>query len=229
MTTRTNARIAGLAFLVYIAAAFPAMVLHSRAVGSGTTAAKLASIAQHVPEMRLAILLDLVGCFCALILAVTLYAITRDVDPDLALMVLAFRTGEGVIGALSLPQAIDQIWLATVSGPSAPDPTTANALAAMLLKLPSGGMMIGASFFAVGSLCFSYLLLRGRLIPVVLSWIGVIGSVLVVVLLPLQLAGFVSGPITQWMWLPLLAFEVPLGFWLIIKGVAAPARRQAAQ
>jgi hypothetical protein len=26
------------------------------------------------------------------------------------------------------------------------------------------------------------------------------------------------------MWLPMLTFEVPLGLWLIIKGVATPAR-----
>src|SRR5262249_55778262 len=228
MTIRTNARIAGLAFLVYIAAAFPAMVLHSRAVGSGETAAKLASIAQHVPEMRLAILLEVVGCFCALILAVTLYAITREVDNDLALMVLAFRTAEGVIGGLSLSHPVDQIWLATVSGPNAPGPAPANALPAILFKLPSRGLMIGAALFAVGSLCFSYLLLRGRLVPVVLAWIGVLGSILVLVILPFQFAGLVSGPITEFMWLPLLAFEVPLGFWLIFKGVAAPARRQSA-
>jgi hypothetical protein len=30
------------------------------------------------------------------------------------------------------------------------------------------------------------------------------------------------------MWLPMLAFEVPLGLWLIIKGVAMPARAPSA-
>jgi hypothetical protein len=46
--------------------------------------------------------------------------------------------------------------------------------------------------------------------------------------LPLQLAGFLAGPITSVMWLPMLAFEVPLGLWLIIKGVGKPARAQLA-
>lgn len=30
---------------------------------------------------------------------------------------------------------------------------------------------------------------------------------------------------TGYMWLPMLAFEVPLGLWLLIKGVATPATR----
>jgi len=38
----------------------------------------------------------------------------------------------------------------------------------------------------------------------------------------------VVGPITSLMWLPMLAFEVPLGLWLLTRGVAAPTRTQPA-
>jgi hypothetical protein len=70
--------------------------------------------------------------------------------------------------------------------------------------------------------CFSavVLLLRGRMIPVALAWLGVLASVLFVVILPLQLAGLVGGPVTGFMWLPMLVFEVALALWLLIKGVA---------
>ena len=40
--------------------------------------------------------------------------------------------------------------------------------------------------------------------------------------LPLQLAGWLRGPITSLMWLPMAAFEVPLGLWLLVRGVAPP-------
>ena len=46
-----------------------------------------------------------------------------------------------------------------------------------------------AIYFAVGSLLFSWLILRGRLIPAALAQLGVIASALLVVILPLQLAG----------------------------------------
>src|SRR5438552_3170738 len=58
-----------------------------------------------------------------------------------------------------------------------------------------------------------------------LAWLGVVASVLLVLGLPLQLAGFLGGPVTWLMWLPMLVFEVVLGLWLLIKGVATPARR----
>ncbi len=37
------------------------------------TAAKLASIAQHAADVRVAIVLELLGCICALVLAVMLF------------------------------------------------------------------------------------------------------------------------------------------------------------
>jgi Domain of unknown function (DUF4386) len=227
MTRTTNARVAGFTFLVYIAVALPGMVLYNRATGGEGIAAKLAGIAQHASDVRVAILLELAGCFCALVLAVTLYAITRDEDPHLAMLALTCRVGEGVIGAASLPGDLGPLWLATVAGADAPDPAAAKALGAFLLKLPDWSMPISATFFAVGSLLFAYLLLRGRMVPVALAWLGVLASILVVVCLPLQLVGILGGPITRLMWLPMLAFEVPLGLWLLIKGAAMPARRQS--
>ena len=47
-------------------------------------------------------------------------------------------------------------------------------------------------------------------------------SILLVVALPLQLAGFIEGPVTNFIWIPMLLFEVPLALWLLIKGVALP-------
>lgn len=82
-----------------------------------------------------------------------------------------------------------------------------------------------AIFFAVGSLLFSWLLLRGKLIPAALAQLGVIASFLLVLLLPAQLAGLFGGAmswgssITWLVWLPMLIFEVVLAFWLMIKGV----------
>ena len=227
MTRRTNARVAGFTFLFYIAVAFTGMVLGSGASSGEGTAAKLANIAQHASTVRVAVVLELLGCFSALVLGVTLYAITRDQDPDLAMLAMICRVAEGVIGADSLSRPLQRLWLATAAGPDAPDPASANALAAFLLKLP-GGWTVNAIFFAVGSLLFSYLLLRGRMIPVALAWLGVFASILAVVVLPLELVGVVRGLITQLVWLPMLVFEVTFALWLLIKGAAMPPRKPSA-
>src|SRR5438552_7224237 len=66
-----------------------------------------------------------------------------------------------------------------------------------------------------------YLLLRGRMVPVSIAWLGVFASGLLTVALPLQLAGFPTGPLTgYYQWLPALVFQIVLALWLLIKGVS---------
>ena len=225
MTRTTNARIAGFTFLVYIAAGITSMVLFGRATSGEGVAAQLASIAQHAIDLRLTILLGLLMNLSALVLAVTLYAITREQDRDLAMLALTCRVAEGIAG-MDVSGTLGLLWLAKGTEATALDPGAASALAAFLLKV---GQTMGASatFFAIGSTLFSWLLLRGRMIPVALAWLGVVASIFLVVCLPLQLAGLLGAPITTFMWLPMLLFEVPLSLWLIVKGVA-PAQRQPA-
>ena len=66
MTHRANARIAGFTFLFYIAVAFPAMLLFDKATSGVGIHAKLATIAQHTTEMRVAVLLGVLSSFSAL-------------------------------------------------------------------------------------------------------------------------------------------------------------------
>ena len=213
MTRRNSARLAGFAYLFYIAVAFPSMVLMSRATGGDGMAAKLASVAQHAADVHLVAVLSLLSSCCALALAVSLWSITRGQDPDLAMLGLTCRVAEGITGAVSIPASLGLLWLAT----NAPDPASAQALGGFVLQ---DSPLVAASFFALGSLLFSWLLLRGRMIPVALAWLGVVASILIVVGLPLQLGGLLRGAVTQLMWLPMAAYEIPLGFWLVFKGVA---------
>jgi len=222
MTRTTNARIAGVTYLAYIALGIPAMVLFDRASNAQGTAARLARIAQHASDVRIALLLTLLTCFAALVLAVALYGITRDQDRELAVLALSCRVGEGVLNAVGPLITLGLLWLGTAANEAgAPD---AEALGGLLLKVRGWSGTISATFFAVGSTVFSFLLLRGRMVPVPLAWLGVGASVLLVVGLPLELAGFFGGPVVWLMWLPMLVFEVALALWLLIKGVAVPER-----
>jgi hypothetical protein len=173
MTTRTNSRVAGVTFLVYIAAGIASLALAGRT---------------HATDV-----LALVTSLSALVLGVTLYALTRDQDRDLALLALVCRIVEGVPG--------------------------------------HGG---GAVFFALGSTIFCWLLMRGRMIPAALAWLGVIASALLVAVLVLQRAGLFGAAaswysgVTWLVWLPMLVFEVTFALLLIVKGVAEPSFRKRA-
>jgi len=162
---RIYARVAGITFLFYIIAGISSLAL---------------------PDQTLvADVLPLLLNFSAIVLGVTLYMITREQGPGLALLALICRVLEAVHGE-------------------------------------------SAIFFAVGSTLFSWLLLSGRMIPIALAWLGVVASVLLVVILPLQLAGLFGGSmswsasITWIVWLPMLVFEVAFALWLLIKGVVVP-------
>jgi Domain of unknown function (DUF4386) len=222
MTKRTNARVAGFAFLFYIAVGVTQLVL-SRVTEADSTAARLALIAQHAWRIRVNIVLTLVICATAVVLAAALYGITRDEDPDLALVGLAFRVGEGVLAAIGALTSLGLLWLATDADPALA--ATTPALAELLLQIQGWNVTIIATFFALGSTVFSWLLLRGRLIPVPLAWLGVVASVLLVVGLPLRLVEVISGSVTQLLWLPMALFEIPLGFWLLITGVRPATAR----
>jgi hypothetical protein len=171
MTRTTAARVAGFTFLFYIVAGISSMAGAFRG-----PAAELAMYAQNAS---------------AVILALTLFVVTRVEQPVWAALGMIFRLAEGAIGS-----TLD------LSGITLSQPT-----------------LVGATLFAIGSTFFCWLLLRGHMLPRALAWIGVIASVILVIGLPLQLGGLLGAPLTMLMWMPMLAFELPSGLWLLIKGV----------
>ncbi len=77
MTRTTYASIAGFTLLFYIAVGVAQLVLFGGMTAGEGTAAKLASMARDATEVRVDVVLGLLTCFVALVLAVALYAITR--------------------------------------------------------------------------------------------------------------------------------------------------------
>lgn len=202
MTPTTNARTAGIAFIVYFAAVMTQVAV--------------------VRDPHLRIILTLIGQFSALVLAVTLYALTRAYDPDLAMLGLVCRTAEGIIGATLLPVSLAFGSTAAVGGTLASPVAATSDLTSLLASVRAWNTVVSALFFAVGSTAFAWVMLRRRVIPTGLAWLGVVASALMVVALTLQLAGVVQGRVVAIASLPIVLFELPLGVWLIAKGVPAP-------
>src|SRR5262245_18036553 len=134
MTRMLNARLAGSALLVYIAAGIASMVVFGKASSGDTIARRLAAIAQHQSTIGVVLLLAVVQCFCALVLGVTLWAITREEDPDLSMLGLVCRVAEGIIGATSIPEMQRLMWLASSGGTEMPNADAVNAFGTYMLK-----------------------------------------------------------------------------------------------
>jgi hypothetical protein len=201
MTRPTNARVAGLAFLVYIAAGLSSM--------------------RTEPGPLVDVVLAFVMCLCAFTLGVTLFAVTCDEDRDIAMMGMVCRVAEGIVGIAFM--SLSLATRAARTAPAAPDAATFQAFGTLLSSAGRLNVSVGGFLFAVGSTMFCWLLLRGRLIPIVLAWLGVAASVLLVIALPLQLGHVLTAPYTLLIWIPMAAFEIPAGIWLLIKGVPWPA------
>jgi hypothetical protein len=219
MTRPTNARLAGVAFLAYIGTGIADLILFAKATTGADVAARLASLAQHLTAVRVSALLELLTFFEAATLAVTLYALTRDEDADLALLAFACRIAEGVLGAVAAVGTLRLASAAAASVTTSADSDAARALGTSLLVRSGSSGTIGALCFAVGSTLFCYLFLRARSIPIALAWLGVIASALLVIMLPVQLAGFLPRAVEWPMWMPMLAFELTFASWLIFTGM----------
>ena len=159
MTAAINARLAGIAYLAYLVFGIGGMAI-------GTAAASAVS--------------GVMTSFCALLLGVTLYAITRETDHDLAMLAMLCRVLEAAPGE-------------------------------------------GEIYFAVGNTIFCWLLLKGRMIPAALALIGLVSSAALSVLVLLQTGGLFGGrmewssPVTWFVWLPVLIFELSFAYWLLRK------------
>jgi len=226
MTLRVNARVAGLAFLLNFVTGIGRAVLFAQVSAGDGPAARLASIAQHPALVRVTALLVLLEFVYQAVLAVTLYALTRDQDRDLALLGLGCRLTEGVIAAIATGSRLDLLAVATASrSATGADAAAAQALGATLLNGSSGP---AALCFALSSLIFASLFLRARSIPVWLARFGVVASILALLEVPLPMLGFPDGPMTIVPWIPMALFEVILALWLLTRVVRPSTPRPPA-
>jgi hypothetical protein len=144
----------------------------------------------------------------------------KAVGPTLALLAMLFRLGEGLLGSLPLLGKLELMQLATTRAVGAANGFGDLSLGNEILHRPGNGL--SEFCFVVGGFLFAYLFLRGRLIPRWLAWIGVVTIGAQLICIPLHIATMVPGSIVNWLWFPILLYEVPLGIWLIVKGTESP-------
>ncbi|WP_460707673.1 DUF4386 domain-containing protein [Myceligenerans halotolerans] len=216
MSSRIAARLAGALFLFVMVSVLVASALQGE---TGDAGEALRAISERTLPYRASIVALLVAAVASLALGVTLYAVTRRQDENLAMLALVCRVAEAgpyvvqIVGALAL--------LSLSGSPGA----TELALAVLAADAVSWGVNIGATFFAVSSAVFAYLLLRARAIPMFLSVTGLVASLILVVAIPMETAAGVTTAegASMLLWLPMFVFEIGAGFWLLLKGVR-PAR-----
>lgn len=227
MIRARNARVAGFTFLFYIAVGIGGVITCNLATSGSTTADRLTSVAAHPVSVTLSFICLLLTILCALILGITLFALTRQQDLDLARFAMSCRFLEAAINAFPAIALLALISLATGNETASAEASTRDAIASLLLKVQGWSTPTSATMFAIGSAIYCALFLRGRLAPAWLMRLGLIASILLIVVEPLEAARVVGGLIAAIVWLPMLAFEAPFGIWLLVTGAESRAREMS--
>jgi len=188
----------------------------------------LSNISESTLSVRLGVLTLIVSSISTFILAAMLYAITKHQDKNLAILALSCRAAEAALYAVGITSVLTLLSLSEgTASASGNELSSAQAIGDFVSNAWSLSTNIGAIFFAVGSALYSYLFFKARSIPVLLSLLGLVASLILVVGVPLQTAASrstvdgASGAI----WIPMIIFELSTGLWLLIKGAEVPESR----
>lgn len=226
MTLRTSARVAGIMFLLYIALGIAGLLFFNTATNGGEDVA-IATLARHVGDLRSAAACTLLTMLDAIVLGVTLFSLTRSVDSEFASIALGCRIVEAAVNGFVVVALLVLSRLVEVPG-ALESSASAPGMVAFVLGVPRAANAVAATSFAVGSALFCYLFLRGRLIPKLLAGLGLLGSCLIAVGMPLSILNLLPAPLVALIWAPIAIFEIVVAFWLFFKGiVTVHAEREA--
>lgn len=208
----------GATFLIVIGTSLAGGLMLRAAIGNGSAADILASVATNADVLRAAVLIDLVTSLGIVALAALLYVVLRSQSPALALIALGWWLLEAAFMAISRTGALVLIPVSqAVAGGGIPEPSAYQALGASVNEgIVSGGYTVHMFFYCAGGIIWYSLLYRSGYVPHALSLLGVAAVVVGLGGIALELFG-ASVPMA--VFLPILAFELIIGAWLLVRGI----------
>lgn len=221
---RNAARVAGFTFLFSIAIVIAANYgISFRLNVPGNAAETAQNIMANEGLYRINIACNLLYAATTGVLLSALYVVLKPVDPSLALVAAFCRlvvalmwgvTAHNMLGALRIMNGGTYL--------SVFEADRLLALASLHRDASYDAYYIGLPFWALASTACSYLFFKSRYIPRALAAFGVISSAWCV----FCAFAFVISPDFQntvhpgWFDVPMVIFEMALGFWLVFKGVS---------
>jgi len=162
-------------------------------------------------------------------LVFSLFTILRPVSPYLALLALGWRIGEVVLQAGA---KVPDYLLLTLSQSAAASPGSGIAglesLAQVLIAGSTRAVWLSWVFLTIGSIFNNALFYRSKAIPAALAIFGLASTALYTLGSALALVTDLPESAAQGMMLPLVLFELSLGFYLAIFGIRERAPQRSA-
>jgi hypothetical protein len=230
---RKAARVAGFTFLFAIVIVILANYgINFRLIVPGNAVDTARNIMAHETLFRLNIACNLIYVVNVVVLLATLYVILKPVNRNLALVAVFFRLVFALMWGIT---ALNTLGALRLLGDAAYLPVfkadQLQTLARLHLTASYDAYYVGLPFWGLASTVCSYLCFKSRYIPRVLAAFGVISSSWCVIcaFAYLVFPSFTNTVDASWFDVPMVMFEMALGFWLLIKGLRPSAMAESSQ
>jgi uncharacterized membrane protein YqjE len=214
-------RLLGAMFLVVIVTSAVGGALRSAAVGTGDISATLVHIANQPELARMSMLAHMLNSLGVVALAALLYIVLRTQHRIIALIALGWwllEAGFGALGEIGT-LALIRLSLEFVSA-GAPAQSSYQMLGAFLYEgFVEQSMALHMFFYCAGGILWYSLFYHSRYVPRLLALYGVIVATVGLAGIVLELLG---NEVPILVYLPILPFELIIGFWLLLRGIAEP-------
>ena len=223
---RTTAKVVGAFYLLMmVTGVFAEFYARGRLIVPADAGQTARNIMASERLFRLGTVSDLITFAGDVILVVALYVVLVPVNRNVALLAAFWRLAEcAVLAVITLSDFAALRLLRGADYLRAFDTAQLQALARLFIGLQADGYRIGVVFFGLGSTVFGYLWFKSRYIPRALAALGIFSSLLLaIVTLAIMVFPRLAAVVIPAYFAPIFIFEVTLGFWLLIKGVATPA------
>jgi hypothetical protein len=219
MNTKSISRICGVLYIVTVFAFLISnLVMKGPLVDADNVSSTLERVADNEFQYRLAVAIDFLAMVGVMALAFSLFTILKPIGSYFALLALGWRIGEVVLQAGA---KVPDYLLLTLSQSSGGG-TAVLDLGQVIIDASTWAVGLSFVFLSVGSIFNNYLFYEGKVIPVVLAIFGLIATALFT--LSSVLALFTDLPESALgLMLPLVLFELMLGFYLAIFGIKEEA------
>jgi len=224
---RKAARVAGFTFLFAMAIVVLANYgISFRLIVPGNTVETARNIMAHETLFRINIACNLIYAVTIVAMLAALYVILKPVNRNLALVAAFCRLVFALMWGVT---ALNMLGALRLLGDAAYLPVfkadQLQTLARLHLDASYDAYYVGLPFWTLASTVCSYLWFKSRYIPITLAAFGVISSAWCVIcaFAFIVFPNFQNTVHPMWFDMPMVIFEITLGFWLLFKGLS-PSR-----
>lgn len=217
------ARLAGLFYLILaVAGGFSELVVRESIIEAGDAATTAGNVSASPTLFRVAFATDLANITFFVLAALVLYALLRNVNPNVAIAMVVLNTVAAAIMCANMINHFAALRVATNPGMTS---TASEELVQLFVDMHSNGYAIAQIFFGLWLLPLGYLTYRSGFLPKALGVMLMIGS-----------ASYVTELVAEFLFpgmednallliaAPAAVAEVSFLLWLLVKG-AKPTPR----